>query len=163
MRAACAALGAARPAALRQPRRGVFAPVCPPSPLLGLRSRGAPSRACARAPPGVTHAPVVWWGFPGRRGGAARPRRSRLRLTPQNAAPRLRVASPRASLLLCVGWCCPSKGDHPPAPPVGGERSSKGAVCRRFLAVRDALLCLILPPARRLYARARAYKITHFV
>ena len=145
MRAACAALGAARPAALRQPRRGVFAPVCPPSPLLGLRSRGAPSRACARAPPGVTHTPVVWWGFPGRRGGlrvlggaawvgVVRPRET----TP-------RPACRRGAEL--KGGCIPPIPCRPRRPAMLDFAACAPLVCTRA-CIQNHAFCIIAPEIR---------------
>ena len=76
------------------------------------------------------------------------------RLTPRNrrAAPAGRAPAAPPCLGCCCRGCCPREGDHPPAPPVGGERTSRGgcrtlsrAVCLSLLLDHSAArahLCL---------------------
>ena len=118
-----------------------------PRSLRGGALAPAPSHARrARAPPVVTDPPRGGW--VGRRGGRASSAVAARGYRRVNAAPRLRVAPRRSSLFGLLLWgCCPREGDHPPAPPVGGGRTSRASCRTLSRAVRLSLL-LDLPAAR---------------
>lgn len=133
---------------------------CCGMPALGRfaagRSRPHPPTPGGRGSlPSLTRPPVVGGSVVA---GGARPRRSRLAADAAKTPRRACGSRPAAPPFLgcCGGGCCPREGDHPPAPPVGGERTSR--VKRHVLSRAFCLsLLLDLPAARaHLLLMARA-------